>query len=180
MIVLVGASASGKTEVARRLLKDYGYRKVVTTTTREPRENERDGVDYHFITRERFEKLREQSAFVEVTHYGGHLYGIQKKDIDRYGVVIVDPNGANALALVLDKDAFIVLIETAEGIRERRMLRRGDSGTVTKMRLDLDRSHFRMENFTRIDRVLNNDLISLEDLTLEIHESYQKFLNGMT
>lgn len=176
MIVLVGASASGKTEVARRLFKDYGYRKVVTTTTRNPRDNERDGVDYHFIGKKRFDDLRKLSAFVEVTHYGDHYYGIQKKDIDRYGVVIVDPNGANALVDALDEDACVVLVETDETIRENRMLHRGDSIEATRKRLEFDRLHFKRENFTRIDHVFHNDRIALEDLTLAIHEAYLKHL----
>jgi guanylate kinase len=177
MIVLVGASASGKTEVARRLFKDYGYKKVITTTTRDPRKNERDGVDYHFIEKKCFNELFERSAFVEVTHYGDHFYGIQKKDIDRYGVVIVDPNGANALVDALHKDAFVVCVESDERIRANRMRRRGDSIAVTKERLELDRYHFKKENFTRIDLCLNNDRISLEHLTQDIHEAYQKHLN---
>ena len=55
MILLAGPSASGKTEIAKILMKDFGIRKVVTHTTRPPRIGEKDGVDYHFVTREEFE-----------------------------------------------------------------------------------------------------------------------------
>ena len=46
MIILVGPSASGKTEIAKILIKEYGYQKFVTTTTRNIRINEKDNVDY--------------------------------------------------------------------------------------------------------------------------------------
>lgn len=173
MIILVGASASGKTEVARRLFRHFGYRKIVTTTTRAPRTNERDGVDYHFIENTRFAHLRECDAFVEVTRYGDYFYGIQKKDIDPHGVVIVDPNGANALVKALLDQVFVVMVETAEMIRKKRMLQRGDSLEDTMKRLRFDRRHFRKENFLRIDHVVSNDQASLEDLANDIHNAYQ-------
>ena len=56
MIILVGASASGKTEIAKILYKK-GYKKCVTTTTRQIRPSEVNGIDYHFITKEDFNKL---------------------------------------------------------------------------------------------------------------------------
>lgn len=58
MIILVGASASGKTEVAKMLGKLFQMRKVITHTTRPMRENEKDGVDYYFVTREEFLNLK--------------------------------------------------------------------------------------------------------------------------
>ena len=54
MIILVGPSASGKTEIAKILIKEYGYQKFVTTTTRNIRINEKDNADYHFINKEQF------------------------------------------------------------------------------------------------------------------------------
>ena len=54
MIILVGASASGKTEIANILIKKYGYEKMVTATTRPMRVNEVNKVDYFFLTEEEF------------------------------------------------------------------------------------------------------------------------------
>ena len=54
MIIIVGASASGKTEITKVLIKDYNYHKCVTTTTRLPRVGEVDGKDYHFLNHETF------------------------------------------------------------------------------------------------------------------------------
>ena len=54
MIVLTGASASGKTEVAKLLFIKYDIKKVITHTTRPIRLGEKRGVDYHFVDVEKF------------------------------------------------------------------------------------------------------------------------------
>ena len=69
MIVLAGASASGKTEVAKELAKRYGITKVITTTTRNIRVGEVDGRDYFFVSKERFEEMINEGRFVEHTLY---------------------------------------------------------------------------------------------------------------
>ena len=57
MILLIGASASGKTEVAKVLLSKFGMKKAITHTSRPIRPSEVDGVDYHFVTKETFQRL---------------------------------------------------------------------------------------------------------------------------
>ena len=54
MILLVGASASGKTEVAKLLKALYGIKKVITHTTRPIRKSEENDVDYHFVSKDEF------------------------------------------------------------------------------------------------------------------------------
>ena len=66
MIVLSGASASGKTEVAKMLAKKYGITKVVTTTTREKRNGEIHGKDYFFVSKNEFEIMIKEKKFVIV------------------------------------------------------------------------------------------------------------------
>ena len=67
-IVLVGHIASGKTCVAKALEK-RGYRRIVTYTTRPPREGEIDGKDYHFITEKEFKEKQDKGFFAESTGY---------------------------------------------------------------------------------------------------------------
>ena len=62
MIILVGASASGKTEVAKELKKKYDIQKVVTHTTRTRRAQEIEDVDYHFVDTALFLKLDRKSV----------------------------------------------------------------------------------------------------------------------
>ena len=64
MIVLSGASASGKTEVAKMLSSKYGIVKVITTTTRDLRVGEVNGRDYFFVSKERFKEMIKEDCFV--------------------------------------------------------------------------------------------------------------------
>ena len=67
MLVLIGPSASGKTEIAKILIRDFGMKKLVTYTTRPARPGEQDGIDYHFVTVDEFKALDEAEEFVETT-----------------------------------------------------------------------------------------------------------------
>ena len=84
LLVLSAPSGGGKTTIARNLLQgrdDLGY--SVSATTRPMREGERDGVDYHFLTREEFVRRREAGEFLEWATYGGNLYGTLRSEIER-------------------------------------------------------------------------------------------------
>ena len=84
LLVLSSPSGGGKTSIAKNLLQardDLGY--SVSATTRAMREGEREGVDYHFISRDEFLRRREAGEFLESATYGGHLYGTLRSEIDR-------------------------------------------------------------------------------------------------
>lgn len=83
LLVLTGKTASGKDTIQAQLLSKYPNLKgIVTTTSRAPRDGERDGVDYHFITRDEFEKKIESGEFAEYVEYGGNLYGTYKSELE--------------------------------------------------------------------------------------------------
>lgn len=172
MIVLVGASASGKTELAKILYHHYGYKKCITTTTRPMRDQEVQDVDYHFLSIDAFKSLMERDAFYEVTEYSNRFYGIQKKDVNENGVVIVDPSGANAL-VEQASDVYIVFVEASEDLRIKRMMDRGDSQEQIQKRIQGDRSVFQLKYFKRIDLHIYNEQVELIELAKWVHEHYQ-------
>ena len=177
MIVCVGASASGKTELAKNLYHHYGYKKCVTTTTREKRIGEKDDIDYHFLTKEQFETLMKHEGFFEVSIYNQTYYGIQKKDVSKEGIIIVDPNGANTLINQLENDVFVVYVKASEEIRRQRMHHRLDDPKLIEKRIENDRLVFKEENILRIDMVLNNDQEHIEALAKKVHLAYQKYMS---
>ena len=179
MIVFVGASASGKTELAKMLCNKYNYKKCITTTTRPMRPNERQDVDYHFLDKVTFEKMMKDNLFVEVTEYQGNYYGIQKQDVISNGVVIVDPNGANALIKAFADRIYIVFVDSPQELRKKRMLQRGDAVESVENRILKDENIFKKENLLRVNLHLKNENNSLEELALSIHEAYQKFLHDL-
>ncbi len=176
MIVLVGASASGKTELAKLLFKIYGYTKCITTTTREPRANEENDIDYHFLTMEEFEQLKTEEAFLENSLYNGNYYGFQKRDVKHKGVVVVDPNGANSIIKNSDQKVFVVYIKTSEDTRMKRMISRGDDLKLAEKRIDNDRSVFIKENIDRIDLMIENETQDLNKIAAYIHNKYLSYM----
>jgi guanylate kinase len=83
LLVLSSPSGGGKTTIAKSLLDardDLGY--SVSATTRARREDERDGVDYHFLSREEFLRRVGAGEFLEHATYAGNLYGTLRSEID--------------------------------------------------------------------------------------------------
>lgn len=104
IIAFVGPSASGKTEIVKRLVENNDlFRKVVTATTRKPRPGERHGVDYFFLSPENFEEERKRGNIIEETEYAGARYGTLASELERIhgegkvALLILDMNGVRAL-----------------------------------------------------------------------------------
>ena len=83
MIILVGASATGKSVVVKRMQELYGIEKVVTYTTRLMRMGEINGLDYHFISKEEFCSKIENNFFLETAFYNNNYYGTAFEDISK-------------------------------------------------------------------------------------------------
>lgn len=76
LTVITGPSGSGKTTLAKLMVDQYNYTRVITTTSRPPREGEQDGVDYHFVSKGDFNEALMAKEFVEAAVYDGNYYGI--------------------------------------------------------------------------------------------------------
>ncbi len=172
MIVLVGASASGKTEVARALKNKYGLTKIITHTTRAMREKEIDGVDYHFVSVEDFLNLKKDNYFVETTEYNGNYYGTSRKEIEDNKVLVVDPNGLHAFVALGDHRIVTFFLNAAESTREKRMLLRGDHPEAIQKRLENDKTDFSYNNVGRTDFVIDTEKISVEEVADSIYKLY--------
>jgi guanylate kinase len=82
MLVLSSPSGAGKTTLSRRLLEnDANLVLSVSATTRPKRPNEREGVDYYFVTREEFERMRQEGDFLEQATVFDYRYGTRKKPV---------------------------------------------------------------------------------------------------
>jgi guanylate kinase len=83
LIVISGPSGVGKDTLIKRLLElDPHLRYSISCTTRRPRLGEVDGVNYHFVSREEFERLIKEGAFLEHATYDGNLYGTPIAQLD--------------------------------------------------------------------------------------------------
>ncbi len=147
MIILTGISGSGKTTVAK-ILQDHGYKRVVTYTTRPLRteDGEKDGVDYHFISEEKFLALKAKNFFAETAEYNasfGHcFYGSARIDYtDGDKVIVLNPFGVKAIRENgIPGDIF--WLDMPEEICRKRLLARGDDPAEVARRAITDREDF--------------------------------------
>lgn len=126
MIVLVGESASGKSSIERYLVDNYEYNKVVSYTTRQPRPNEADGVDYHFISVKEFENLKEQGFFAETAVYNNWYYGTAKEDCTDDKIAVLTPHGLRQISKVDGINVLSFYIDVPRRDRLIKILQRGD------------------------------------------------------
>ena len=84
MLVLSSPSGAGKTTLSKKIQQsDNSFEISVSHTTRKPRPNEVDGLDYHFVTKKNFELLLKQNAFYEHAEIFGNYYGTSKTSINQ-------------------------------------------------------------------------------------------------
>ena len=139
VFVITGATGSGKTTVARYLKKHYDMFKVITHTTRTPRSNERNGIDYYFEDQQSMEKLHLLEK-VEYDHhwYGSSLEGLQKgwQNHD-YDVIVLDTKGAITYKEKLDDQAVIIFLTVSRLNKlAERLKARGDLKAAISSRLN--------------------------------------------
>ena len=175
MLILVGPSASGKTEIANILINQYGMKRMITYTTRPIRPGEVNGISYHFIDKEEFLKKKANDEFVEYAVYNDNFYGTCKKDASNEKIVILEPNGVNAFYEKMADEVVIVFLKASKDVRKERMYLRGDKEEVIAKRLANDDDIFKEENLNHIDLVLVNERKTLDELALEVYNFYQGF-----
>jgi len=141
-VILSAPSGSGKTTIVRCLLEanpELAF--SISATTRPPRGQERDGIDYHFITVEQFRKKIEASEFIEWEEvYAGNYYGTLKSEVERLWaagkdvIFDVDVQGGVRLKEYFGERAMSVFVKapSLEALRERLVSR----GTETPASLE--------------------------------------------
>ena len=116
LIVLSGPSGAGKDAVLGRM-KELGYplKFITTVTTRPQRANERDNIDYHFVSTERFQEMVSGNELLEWANVYGNWYGVPKQTVKQAldkgqdTIVKVDIQGAASIKKILPQAVFIFL-----------------------------------------------------------------------
>jgi guanylate kinase len=178
MIVLAGASASGKTEVAKTLAKKYGITKMITTTTRPMRVGEVNGRDYFYVDKELFEQMLREDRFVEHTIYNGNFYGSTKDQIAPGRCIVIDPAGLRAYIALNDPNIITFFLDSTEKTRYKRMIERGDPDDLAHKRLLHDRTAFAKENIPEVDVHINSETQTVEEVADEIKRIYDGFVQS--
>jgi guanylate kinase len=116
IFVISGPSGVGKDALIEKLVAlDPNLERSVSYTTRRPRPNEKDGVDYSFVSREEFQRLVERGEFLEYATYDGNLYGTSARRVEElqsagHDVILkIEVKGAEQVRRRLPDATFIFL-----------------------------------------------------------------------
>jgi len=173
-VVLVATSGTGKTTIARRLVEDSPrYVFSVSATTRLPRDRETDGVDYHFMDVEEFERRVAAEELAEWAHVHGCLYGTPRSELDaaaergEHVVLDIDVQGARQIRESVPAATLIFVLPPSIDIMMSRLRRRGTEDPAQIARR-LQSALLELQAVPEFDYVVVND--DLDDCLAEIRE----------
>ncbi|WP_440133452.1 guanylate kinase [Chitinophaga sancti] len=182
IIIITAPSGAGKTSIVKQMLKDMPQLEFsISATTREARENEVDGKDYYFLTKEDFHEKIEAQAFAEVEMvYAGKYYGTLKSELERIWanervpMVDIDVKGALSIKEHYEDDALTIFIQppSMEALRKRL----SERGTETQASLDerLGKAKYELSFSKQFDEIVIND--TLEIAQAEVKALIEAFL----
>lgn len=189
IIILVGKSGCGKNTIEEKLVNNH-FERIVTNTTRPPREGEVDGKDYNFITDFDFYVLIAQNKMIEWrkynTEFGTWYYGSSSQNIDLTKhdyVVILTLDGAQAFIEYFGRENCIVFyIDCPRSIREKRAKSRDPKGFNQEewdRRVKADKVDFANDKIFKIcDFKIANYERRLHDVIQEILKDIRIWKNG--
>ncbi len=164
LFVISGASGVGKSTVLSRVMeKRRDMLFSVSATTRAPRPGERDGVDYYFVSKEKFQDMISGGEFLEYDCHMNNYYGTPKFQIEdklkRAHVLLdIEPNGAFAVRKACPDAVLIFIAPPSIAILEERLRKRGDT-SPEQMQIRLERAAWETEQGAHYDHVVVNDQV---------------------
>jgi len=182
VLVLHGPSGVGKESVIEGLQKALGIHRATSTTDREPREGERDGVDYHFVSTARFEQMIKAGAFAEYARVYEDWKGLERSEIERplrrgQDVIIrTDVNGVRHWRRTLEGAVTVVIIaaghktpaEYHKTITRARIVNREPDISLAKLQTRLDEVDDELADADNNDYVVVNHHNGLDSAVAEL------------
>lgn len=133
IIIFIGGSGSGKTELQKYMVNSYSAKSLISTTNRTPRFNEVNNIDYCFKTEKEIEQMIKNNDFIEFVKYNNHYYGTTYEEINKkmnkfkYIVNVMEINGALKIKKIYEKQCYLIYCYCPLDILLKRMKYRGDS-----------------------------------------------------
>ncbi|MGB2852840.1 MAG: guanylate kinase [Dehalococcoidia bacterium] len=165
LVVLSGPSGVGKDAVLaglKRLRRPFHY--AVTTTTRSRRQGEEDGVDYHFVSQERFQQMMERGELLEWAEVYGNWYGVPRQDVKQAlergldVIVKVDVQGAATIKGIVPQ-ALLIFVAPPSTEELQARLRQRESETTTDLKRRIETADEEMKQLPLFDYVVVNDTV---------------------
>jgi len=174
LVVLSGPSGVGKDAVLARMKKlGRPFHYVITATTRPKRAGEKNGVDYHFLSRKEFQQMIDKHQFLEWANVYGNYYGVPKDEITSAlskgvdAVVKVDVQGAATIKKILPQAVFIFLMSPSVEELEKR-LRKRRSESSPDLALRLERAKGEIKSLPLFDYVITSRQNKLDEVVSQI------------
>lgn len=166
IVVLSAPSGGGKTTIAKAVREQFPDRFgfSVSATTRKPRPDERDGVDYHFKTRSQFLEGVGAGQFLEYAEYAGEMYGTPKVEVEKvlksgkHVLLDIEVEGARQVREQYPAPrsvSIFILPSNPKVLLER--LRSRKSESIDQIRWRLERAEHELQQSTLFDRWIRND-----------------------
>lgn len=162
-IVVSGPSGAGKTTLVERLLAaDPLIRRSVSTTTRDPRPGEKEGIDYFFVDPARFEQLKQNNELIEWAEVHGQLYGTRKAYVEEQlaagqdVLLNIDIQGADRVKRVFPGAVMVFILPPSFADLEQRLQGRGDLA-ATDFKVRLAAARVEISASARYDYLVVND-----------------------
>ncbi len=181
MVILSSPSGAGKTTITKKIQQKYQSFKIsVSHTTRKPRQNEIDGVDYFFVDKSKFKKLVKEEKFYEYAKIFDNYYGTLKKSVDdlfKTNDIIFDIDWQGSQQLSKFKNLKLVKIflipPNKEELRKRLVNRNQNTQEEVEKRFkafDLDVQHWDDYDYVLINENLESCYHQIEKI-ISIHKN---------
>ena len=188
MVILSSPSGVGKTTLTKKIQQKHQNFKIsVSHTTRSPRSNEVDGVDYHFVSKKKFEELIEKNKFYEYAKIFENYYGTLKKDVDetllKNDILFdIDWQGTKQLSKFkkLNLIKIFLITKNKDELKNRLVKRNQNSANEVKKRFesfDEDINHWSDYDYIIINENLDVCFRQIEHIILKNKKNYLPFVN---
>ena len=182
MVVLSSPSGAGKTTLTKKIQQKFNSFKIsVSHTTRKPRNNEVDGVDYNFIHEKKFKEMIERKEFYEYAKIYDNFYGTAKKTVDELNkindiIFDIDWQGNQQLSKYknLNLIKIYITITSKKDLRKRLLNRNQDSINEVEKRFksfDEDIKHWKDYDYVVINENLENCFKQIEKIIVN-HKTF--------
>ncbi len=192
LFVIAASSGTGKTTLARELLKeDKNLVQSISYTTRPPRPSERNGEDYYFVTKREFLEMRKKGAFLEWANVFERFYGTPKKEVEahqkrgRNVLLLIDVQGARKVKEKKADAVFIFLAPPSQEELKKRLKKRGtESSREIAKRLRVATTEMRGLNamyngrYLCDYRIVNRELVAAREVLKAIIRAESMVTHG--
>ena len=182
IIALMGKAGSGKDTIMRALLKQPAFKDavpIISCTTRPIRENEKDGIDYHFLTKEQFTDKILSGEMLEATVFNDWCYGTSLDNLtpDKVNIGVFNPEGVGLLRDRSNINLKLIYIEAKDKDRLMRQLNREKDPDIHEIirRYSADEMDFSEEEIKYLEPdcfITNNDGGSVNQIAAAIARAW--------